>query len=88
MYQDYFDTLFIRFHGDIGMMCALQQVAGTDPVRFINELRQWIDKKCISCRVCQDCKAELKFNGLSAAHVVSMICPECGRRYNYFQEGI
>lgn len=84
MYQDYFDTLFIRFHGDIGMMCALQQVAGTDPVRFINELRQWIDKKYISLRICPECKQKMGFENPSVEHIVTLKCPYCGLTYNYF----
>jgi hypothetical protein len=84
MYKDFFDRLFIRFHGDIEMMDVLQKTMGLDPNSFVEEMRDWIHKKCISCRICPDCLTNLRFGYPSVEHIVTLECPKCGMIHNFF----
>ena len=84
MYKDFFDTLFIRFRGDIEMMDMLQQTVGLAPDAFVDELREWTHKKYISLRICPDCKQRLEFGDPTIEHIVTLQCPKCGLLYHYF----
>lgn len=84
MFTNSYDNLFIWLHGDIRRMNAIQKVIGSDPLRYANEMKEWVDKKSILCRVCPDCMADLKFLPLNIEHLVTMICPKCKREFDYF----
>ena len=88
MYQNVFDNLMISYSGQIDKVNELIESVALDPERFVIEGKEWINKKAIYLRMCPDCLTTLKFVGkLSVEHIVTMVCPECGRELNYFGYG-
>lgn len=84
MYRDFFDTLFIRFRGDIEMMDMLQKTIGLSPESFVEEMREWNNKKYISLRICPECKQDMVFDIPTVEHIATLKCQNCGLIYHYF----
>jgi hypothetical protein len=87
MFTSNYEHLFLWLDEDIRIMDEFQKVIGLDPIRYSNELKEWVEQKAIKLKICPTCMSDLCFLPPTLEHVITAVCKKCNREFDYFSYG-